>query len=164
MKFSMFLFFIFLLLVLTTSLQSQVNRSDMARISNDASYDFSNLKMYKDEAAWRGKNIGFSGIVQKTPVIAKTKGPYIQVAGQTAAGFVNVVVLLDSPLPTADNYGNQVPLITPGMDVRVVVQLKGLQNFTEERGYVMSLPTADGIFIFSKDDYSMTNPLWPAKR
>lgn len=149
--------------VFTSLLISQTNRSDIGRISNDASYEFSNLKMYKDESVWRGKNVGFSGVVQKTPVIAKSKGPYIQVAGQTATGFVNVVIFLDSPLPTSDSYGNQVPLITPGMDVRVVVQLKGLQNFTEERGYVMSLPTADGLFIFSKDDYSMTNPLWSSK-
>jgi hypothetical protein len=140
-----------------------VASSDLQRITNDASYEFANIKMYKDEAAWRGKTVAFSGVIQKTPVIAKTRGEYLQIAGQTANGIVNVVVFLDAPIPTIDNYGNPVPTVTVGMDVRVFLQVKSLMNFTEETGVLMSLPTGDGLLIFSKDDYSMTNPIWASK-
>ncbi len=146
-----------------TAQTSTVRSSELQRITNDASYEFCNLKMYKDEAAWRGKTVAFSGIIQKTPVIAKGKGEYLQISGQTANGVVNVVVYLDTPIPTVDNYGNPVPTVTPGMDVRVYIQLKNCANFTSETGYLMNLPTGDGLFIFSKDDYSMTNPIWASK-
>jgi hypothetical protein len=149
---------LFLLIVYST--HGQTKNTEIQRITNDASYEFSNIKMYKDEMIWRGKMIGFSGVIQKTPVIAKTKGLYLQVSGQTASGYVNVVVFLDSPLPLTDNYGNAVPLITAGMDIRIFVQLKELQNCISETGYVLNLPTADGLLIFSKDDYSMVKPLW----
>ena len=142
---------------------STVRSSELQRITSDASYEFCNLKMYKDEAAWRGKTVAFSGIIQKTPVIAKVKGEYLQITGQTANGVVNVVIYLDTPIPTVDNYGNPVPTITPGMDVRVFIQLKNCANFTSETGYLLNLPTGDGLFIFSKDDYSMTNPIWASK-
>jgi hypothetical protein len=155
----------FLISVISTATaqQKSVSPTDLQRITNGASYEFSNLKMYKDEAQWRGKTVAFSGVIQKTPVIAKTKGEYLQIAGQTANGAVNVVVFLDAPIPTIDNYGNPVPTITPGMDVRVFLQVKALMNFTSESGYLLSLPTGDGLLIFSKDDYAMTNPVWASK-
>ncbi len=156
----------FFIIAMLSPLQAQkksVATSDLQRISNDASYEFSNIKMYKDEGSWRGRTVAFSGIIQKTPVIAKTKGEYLQIAGQTTNGAVNMVVFLDSPIPTIDNYGNQVPTITAGMEVRVFVQINGLMNFTSESGYLLNLPTGDGLMIFSKDDYSMTNPIWASK-
>jgi hypothetical protein len=137
-----------------------VSSSEIQRITNDASYDFNNIKMYKDEAAWRGKTVAFSGYIQKTPVIAKTKGEYLQIAGNTANGAVNVVVFLDGPIPTTDNFGNPVPTLSPGMDVWVFLQVRSVMNFVSETGVMMSLPTGDALLIFSKDDYSMTHPVW----
>lgn len=143
--------------------QKRVSSFDLQRITNEASYEFANLKMYKNETVWHGKTVAFSGVIQKTPVMAKTKDEYLQIAGQTANGAVNVVIFLDTPIPTINNYGNQVPTITPGMDVRVFLQVRSLMSFVSESGYVMSLPTGDGLLIFSKDDYSMTNPIWASK-
>ncbi len=143
-----------------TAQQRDVSSAELQRITNEASYEFNNIKMYKDEAAWRGKTVAFSGYIQKTPVIAKTRGEYLQIAGNTANGAVNVVVFLDGPIPTTDNFGNPVPTITPGMDVRVFMQVRTVMNFVSEEGIMMSLPTGDALMIFSKDDYSMTHPVW----
>lgn len=149
-----------LLTMLSPAQQRGVRSSEIQRITTEATYDFANIKMYKDEEAWRGKTVAFSGFIQKTPVIIRGKQQYLQVAEQTASGAVNVVIMLDAPIPTTENYGNPVPTITPGMEVRAFVQLTGLMNVTNEAGYLLNLPTGDGLLIFSKDDYSMTNPVW----
>lgn len=157
------LLFLFAIAFIASSVAAQqrdVSAAELRRITNEASYEFNNLKMYKDEAAWQGKIVAFSGYIQKTPVIAKTRGVYLQISGNTANGAVNVVVFLDGPIPTSDNYGNPVPTITPGMDVRVFLQVRSLMNFTSESGVMMNLPTGDALLIFPKDDYSMTHPVW----
>ncbi len=140
-----------------------VDNFQMRRIIQDADFDFINYTFYADEEAWKGKVICVSGSFVQQPVIGKGKRNFVQLSGRGSNGPVNIIIHLDNDLTTQKVFGNDVPVLTNGMQISAFVQLTGAANFVNSSGSWFYLPTADGLLFYAKDDAAFRYPLWASR-
>jgi hypothetical protein len=155
-----------LILLLCSALYAQEQRIDNAALSQtiqNASFDFANFKLYDNENEWKGKTISVSGVYYPNRIYSRTKQTLVHVIGTGAFGPINIAAYLDGPMPTVATYGQETPVLTPGLEVRIVGTIKRSEPFISWEGYQMMLPSVDCIAIFRKDDSNMQYPLWVSR-
>ncbi len=152
-----------LFIAVPSILSAQTDTQSLDQLIGRASFEFSNEKMYRDEAAWKGKIVSVSGVYVPFPVVGRKRLPYIQIVNDGSYGPVNVVVYLDSPLPTTQSYGGAVPLLSTGESIRLVGEITGAENFVDRSGYWLYLPAMNAIAMYRLEDQNLRQPLWVSK-
>jgi len=152
--------------LLTATAAAQDPAYDAATLSSvirQASFEFSNEQLYRDESAWNGKVISFTGYMVDRPAIGKGKSPYIQLTGNGVNGLINVFAQYDVKLPVKKVYDSEVPVVTTGQHLRFVAEIRKAENFLSVNGVWMYLPVVKLLAIYQQNDASMERALWVAK-
>lgn len=152
--------------LLTATAAAQDPAYDAATLSSvirQASFEFSNEQLYRDETAWNGKVISFTGYMVDRPAIGKGKSPYIQLTGNGVNGLINVIAQYDVKLPVKKVYDSEVPVVTTGQHLRFVAEIRKAENFLSVNGVWMYLPVVKLLAIYQQNDASMERALWVAK-
>lgn len=153
-------------LLLTATVAAQDPAYDAATLSaviRQASFEFSNEQLYRDETAWNGKVISFTGYMVDRPAIGKGKSPYIQLTGNGVNGLISVIAQYDVKLPVKKVYDSEVPVVTTGQHLRFVAEIRKAENFLSVNGVWMYLPVVKLLAIYQQNDASMERALWVAK-
>lgn len=152
--------------LLTATAAAQDPAYDAATLSSvirQASFEFSNEQLYRDESAWNGKVISFTGYMVDRPAIGKGKSPYIQLTGNGVNGLISVIAQYDVKLPVKKVYDSEVPVVTTGQHLRFVAEIRKAENFLSVNGVWMYLPVVKLLAIYQQNDASMERALWVAK-
>lgn len=152
--------------LLTATAAAQDPAYDAATLSaviRQASFEFSNEQLYRDETAWNGKVISFTGYMVDRPAIGKGKSPYIQLTGNGVNGLISVIAQYDVKLPVKKVYDSEVPVVTTGQHLRFVAEIRKAENFLSVNGVWMYLPVVKLLAIYQQNDASMERALWVAK-
>lgn len=157
-------FIIALLLTATAAAQDPAyDAATLSAVIRQASFEFSNEQLYRDETAWNGKVISFTGYMVDRPAIGKGKSPYIQLTGNGVNGLISVIAQYDVKLPVKKVYDSEVPVVTTGQHLRFVAEIRKAENFLSVNGVWMYLPVVKLLAIYQQNDASMERALWVAK-
>ena len=137
------------------------------RTIRQATFEFYNALIYKDQAAWTGRTVGVAGVYPGTGpsarVYARNENEFY-FAGMYNGRPISIVATLDHPLPMSKMFDKAVPLISPLQEIWIFGSIRGLENLMDDNGYSRAMPVMDCLLIYNKDDYSFRRPLWVSSR
>lgn len=135
----------------------------LSAVVRQASFEFYNELLYRDEPAWKGRVISFSGYMVDRPAIGKGKSPYIQLMGNGVNGLISVIAQYDGKLPVKQVYGTEVPVVTTGQHLRFLAEIRTAENFLSVNGVWMYLPVVKLLAIYQQDDAELKRALWVSR-
>jgi len=135
----------------------------LSAVVRQASFEFYNELLYRDEPAWKGRVISFSGYMVDRPAIGKGKSPYIQLMGNGVNGLISVIAQYDGKLPVKQVYGTDVPVVTTGQHLRFLAEIRTAENFLSVNGVWMYLPVVKLLAIYQQDDAELKRALWVSR-
>jgi len=137
------------------------------RTIKQASFEFYNALLYRNQSAWTGRTVGVVGMYPGT-------GPSARVYTRNENEFyftgsyngrpIAVVEVLDHPLPMSRIFDKAVPLISPLQEILIFGSIRGLENLMDDNGYSRAMPVIECLLIYDKDDYSFRRPLWVSSK
>jgi hypothetical protein len=137
------------------------------RTIKQASFEFYNALLYRDQSAWTGRTVGVLGKYPGNGPIARvytTNENEFYIDGSYNGRPIGIVAMLDHPLPMSRIFDKAVPLISSLQELLVFGSIRGLENLMDDNGYSRAMPVIEYLLIYDKDDYSFRKPLWVSSK
>jgi len=135
--------------------------ADYSRVIENASFEFSNARMYIDQNAWVGRTISFVGRFANIPDVINDKRPYEQVIGEGGgAEYVDVLTFFDTRPPFGGSYGDRNVSLMRGEKYRFFGVVQKCREVITRTGVVRVLPVLDLLLIYPLSDQAFSKPLW----
>ncbi len=140
---------------------SSTPTADYSRITESASFEFSNPKMYMDQSEWVGKTVSFIGRFVTLPVITNDKRPFEQIAGEGGnAEVVDVIAFFATRPSFGGGYGDRGVSLSRGDKYRFFGTVQKCREVFTRDGFVRVLPVFTVSLIYPLSDQSFSRPLW----
>lgn len=137
------------------------------RTIKQASFEFYNALLYRDQSSWTGRTVGVSGMYPgngpSARVYTRNENEFY-FAGSYNGRPIALVAVLDHPLQMIRIFDKAVPLISPLQEILIFGSIRGLENLMDDNGYSRAMPVMEGLLIYDKDDYSFRKPLWVSSK
>jgi len=141
--------------------ESNYDTEMINRTIKQANFEFYNALLYRDQSAWTGRTVGVLGMYPgnrpSARVYTRNENEFY-FAGSYNGRPIDIVAMLDHPLPMSRIFDKAVPLISPLQEILVFGSIRGLENLMDDNGYSRAMPVIECLLIYDKDDYSFRKP------